>query len=239
MYLVVKNHIADAINSGELKSGDQLPSEETLSEQFGVSRSTIRNALFSLERDGIIVRRHGVGTFVMTRKVSLSSRIDAIIPIPELIKDNGFSSSFEELIIDEIKVPNKVATELNISINSKVFSVERLYLANQFPTIFCIDYLPKSIFPNGSIEDMDLKKYDGQMISYMEKELNIHIDHIFTVIKAAGNNDKIALKLKVHPSSPLLLLEQTAYDEKNKPIIFTKGYHRSEIISYHVMRRNI
>ena len=60
----VKTHMLSYITQNELKRNDQLPSEAAIAKQLGVSRNTLREAYISLENEGIIVRRHGIGTFI-------------------------------------------------------------------------------------------------------------------------------------------------------------------------------
>lgn len=70
MYLVLKQKIA----SGEFGSDAPLPGEHQLAEQFGVSRVTVRRTLDSLELEGLIERRRGVGTFAVGRRVEFRDR---------------------------------------------------------------------------------------------------------------------------------------------------------------------
>lgn len=63
-YKIAFDYICDKIASGELKKGDRVPSENELSERFGVSRITSKRALDSLAERGIIIRKQGRGSFV-------------------------------------------------------------------------------------------------------------------------------------------------------------------------------
>src|SRR5690349_8340089 len=61
MFLVLH----DEIVRGAIQPGDSLPTEQAMCEQFGVSRITVRRALADLADEGLIQRRHGVGSFVL------------------------------------------------------------------------------------------------------------------------------------------------------------------------------
>lgn len=63
-HLNVTNELKDELMSGSYKAGDKLPGENILSERFGVSRQTVRQALGTLEREGFLERVHGSGTYV-------------------------------------------------------------------------------------------------------------------------------------------------------------------------------
>src|SRR5262245_33969530 len=59
----VRDQVADEIGRGRIKPGARLPGELHLAEQYGVARHTIRQALARLEQEGLVVTRHGLGTF--------------------------------------------------------------------------------------------------------------------------------------------------------------------------------
>jgi DNA-binding FadR family transcriptional regulator len=64
LYRRIADSIADAIEGGQYKLGDRLPTERELAEQFGVSRPTLREAMIALEMLGMIEARHGLGIYV-------------------------------------------------------------------------------------------------------------------------------------------------------------------------------
>jgi DNA-binding FadR family transcriptional regulator len=64
LYRKIADSVADAIESGQYKLGDRLPTERELAEQFGVSRPTLREAMIALEMLGMIEARHGLGIYV-------------------------------------------------------------------------------------------------------------------------------------------------------------------------------
>src|SRR5579859_3632336 len=80
----VKEALLDALRRGIY--ADHLPSEQVLARELGVSRTTLRNALLELERDGQVVRRQGIGTFVVRGAASVTSRLDRLIGFSTLIR---------------------------------------------------------------------------------------------------------------------------------------------------------
>lgn len=69
LYQQLKSVLKDDIERGVYKSGDRLPSEPDLIREYGISRITVRQALDDLEVEGLIVRRHGKGTYVAERQI--------------------------------------------------------------------------------------------------------------------------------------------------------------------------
>ena len=67
---VAQQELRQAITGGTFRPGSQLPTEAELCEMLGVSRTVVREALRVLEDDGLVARRHGVGTFVRNHPFS-------------------------------------------------------------------------------------------------------------------------------------------------------------------------
>ena len=69
IYKVIENHVRELINSDSLKEGDLIPSEKQLSEEFNVTRMTVRSALNNLVKEGYITRQRGVGSIVIANNI--------------------------------------------------------------------------------------------------------------------------------------------------------------------------
>ena len=72
----VKEVLLEQLRAGRWKPGDQLPAESDLADVLGVSRLTLRSGLIALERDGILMRKQGQGTFVAKNRQMVKTRID-------------------------------------------------------------------------------------------------------------------------------------------------------------------
>ncbi len=68
-YVQIADELHHQISEGTLSQGGRLPAEDKLAEMYRVSRMTVRQALQELARDGLVIRRHGLGTFVVRAKV--------------------------------------------------------------------------------------------------------------------------------------------------------------------------
>lgn len=81
IYEEIVTQIKDAVENGQFRPGDRLPSERELAEMFGVGRTSVREALRALEAEGLIVTRQGQGTFIAQKEIS------------------GFADHFAELLM--------------------------------------------------------------------------------------------------------------------------------------------
>ncbi|MDU6248599.1 MAG: GntR family transcriptional regulator, partial [Paeniclostridium sordellii] len=91
IYKKIENYIKDLIQSKTLKQGELIPSEKQLSEEFNVTRMTVRSALNNLVKDGYITRQRGVGSIVLANKVY--DNISAVSGFTEEMESKGYKVS--------------------------------------------------------------------------------------------------------------------------------------------------
>lgn len=233
LYHQVKQSIMARIEAGEFEATGRLPSEADLVKLFGVSRMTVRDALLSLEKDGLIIRRHGIGTFLAHHAVTMKARMDDLPTIPQVIRDNGLEPSMNHL---EVRVQgdlHHINSLLGLPAGAPLCVVERLYLASGKPAILCLDYLPMD--KGGSEVSPD--RFDGEMLTFLDRTLGLRIDHVLANVKAVQAGHKMGRKLQVPASTPLLLFEQVAYTVAGEPVLFTQSYHLSDMVTFTLVRK--
>lgn len=121
----VSSWLREQIDSGIYAVDDLLPSEHDLCHRFDVSRITARRALQTLQEEGLIVRRHGVGSFVADLKAQ-----SGLIPVDGLREDRadgGFAMSSEVLRQDDVRPPADVAERLGLANGASSRFIERLW----------------------------------------------------------------------------------------------------------------
>ena len=94
-YERLRGFIIDCLKSGQLEPGAPLPSEQTFVEALGIARSTVRQALATLERDGLVRRVHGKGSFIQDdalKKLRPGTDLFALV-VPEV--GRGFYPSLQ------------------------------------------------------------------------------------------------------------------------------------------------
>ena len=117
------------IRSGRWRPGDRAPSENELSEQFGVSRMTARRALDQLARAGDIVRRRGAGSFVADDSVRSSYLV--VRSIADEVRDNGHSYGSRVLQQRALPCDSEVAAALDVERGATVYHSLIVHLADQ------------------------------------------------------------------------------------------------------------
>src|SRR4051794_39748801 len=143
LYVQVENALAERIAGGELPAGCQLPSEDSLVSEFGVSRTTIRTTIQNLVRQGLVEIRRGKGTFVAQPRI-----------VQELTELTGFVEDMQVLgrhasarVLDKKIVPatDAVARQLALLPGTNVAQILRVRLADGVPLSFDETYLPEEL----------------------------------------------------------------------------------------------
>jgi GntR family transcriptional regulator len=94
---IAEQELRQAITRGTFRRGSQLPTEAELCQMLGVSRTVVREALRVLEEDGLVARRHGIGTFV--RDHPILKNLNFNFGITEMIESAGLRSGTNHLAI--------------------------------------------------------------------------------------------------------------------------------------------
>jgi GntR family transcriptional regulator len=95
-----------------MSPGSRLPSEEQMAKQLGISRPTIRSALSALEQEGLVVRRHGVGTFATTPQTVMDASLQVLNSVADIVRNNGYESSVTDVHITPAVLPQAVCESL-------------------------------------------------------------------------------------------------------------------------------
>ena len=140
---IVRRNISD----GTLKAGDLLPSEAELCKRFGVSRSTVRQAIGALETNGLVVRKQGRGTFVAEPR--MHRKTETVYSFTSEMNAKGLRPS-STLIDFEITLPSEdIIKELELSNpETPVYRFSRVRNVNGEPLILETSYYPQFIYPH-------------------------------------------------------------------------------------------
>src|SRR5438874_13390720 len=123
-----RQRVLELIEAREI--GDSIPSERRLSTDFGVSRLTIRAALDDLVREGLLVRRHGSGTFVGEPKIAQQLTLTSF---SDDMRRRGMVPDSRTLRLENVHAGARVGRALNVSPDTRVFQITRLRLADGEP----------------------------------------------------------------------------------------------------------
>lgn len=215
LYYQIKEAIKADIEQGTLKPGDQLPTETELADQLGISRSTVRQALLSLAREGRVYRRRGKGTFVSEPKIQADVR-DFFIPAE-------FGDIHKFISTKVVTPPSRLAEDLQLRADDAVVVLERLRLASGEPIVVERSYIPLHICPG-----LDSKTFDGKLYDFLAKEYGLSLVEAETYVEPTILDQREASLLGVKQGTAAMLLTRINYMSNGTPAVITKSVVRGD-----------
>lgn len=222
VYFQIEQYIEELIDTNGMEAGDRIPSEKAFTDQFHVSRMTVRQAITDLVNKGILVRSQGRGTFVSGRR-KLEKPLNILNGFTQDTLRRGLKPASKILDFRRMKPPEKVAGKLMLEKDSEVFEVRRVRLADELPVALETTYVPQALFPGFSAEEANRSLYD-----YVEKECSKAIESADQTVEASLVTTDEARILEVPGRSPVLLIERLSTLTGGIPFELTKSLYRAD-----------
>ena len=153
LYVQIRRSLHDDIVNKVLMPGQRLPSEDELAARFGVSRMTVRQGVSDLIDEGLVYRRHGVGTFVAQSHIERDH--SHLTDFMEFAKEEGIDANNHLLIADILPAKLQVAKALNLNEGDLVIRVKTLRFVEGLPITVHDAYVPYKLFPQLLQEDLE------------------------------------------------------------------------------------
>lgn len=212
----------------------KLPSEQELSSMLGVSRNTIREALKALENEGIVSRRHGVGTFVIRDSRNIKSNLAELDSFTKIITNHGYKPGTKSLNFS-MKVPSKaIASKLDADYPSDLLYIDRVRTADGKSVIYVEDYIN---YIDGMYEHFEHNKHESLFDFLMSYDIKISFSSCD--INAVISDKKLNEKLSLNKPKPLLHLQQVHYTSKGIAILYSDSYFISDKFDFNLIRKAV
>ncbi|OAA87246.1 GntR family transcriptional regulator [Clostridium ljungdahlii] len=224
IYCKIADDIRDKIISGELKTGDDLPSETALCSEYSTSRMTVRKGLTILSNDGYIYSIPGKGYFV--QKPNYNKYTIFYSERNNLIND---VDRIKLLSVDVVLPDDKLATNLRISKNRKIIRIRRLFYTQGDPMAYDLKYL---IYQKG-VPIIENEIENATFPEMMSNRASLYSLNKEIVMYAKMPGEEIKELLKMYDEVALFVVEQKLNDVKDKPIGFGITYFRGDYIKLH------
>jgi GntR family transcriptional regulator len=224
IYIQIRESLRADILQGLLKRGEQLPSENDLALRYKVSRMTIRQSIEDLVDEGLLYRRHGVGTFVAyphlqrdhTRLTNFFDKAEA----------EGLEVQAKLLKLEVIPAKPRVAEALDIPAGSHVIRVKTLRFVNNSPVTVHDAYIPHMLFPNILNENLEV-----QHLWSLYEKAGYRVKRAVQKLEAREASKEVASLMKIKEGAPVLFKERTVYADDGTPVEFTYCYNRGDMYS--------
>lgn len=228
----VKEYLFHYIEQAQFQYNDQLPSESSMAEKLGVSRNTLREAYISLENEGIIVRRHGIGTFV-TRSRVIRDSLNEFLPFAQIIQASGYEPGFKTLAMGFEYAQEDVCEALNVSPGTQLRHIKRLVYADQKPVIYVDDF----ISPIVEEADLNWDAFDGNMIQFLASSIHPSLSSIHSRIRVRALDAEISGHLMLAEGTLILNVRSTIFTMDNLRVAYSDVCFNSDIVELNIVRK--
>jgi GntR family transcriptional regulator len=223
MYEVIRGDLLDQITTGALPSDSRLPSEKELAERYSVSRMTVRQALDSLGRDRLVVRRRGAGTFVAPPRVR-SRRLNRLGPFGDDVAGNVEAVTTTELRREVRTPPGDIAKILGLGASDEAVQLVRLRTVDGTPAAVQDSWVPLSIAPGLARSAL----VDGSLYRTLAERCGVAVSWADHEITASAATEEFAQWLDVGVNDPLVEARRTTHDEAGRVVEYAYSWTRPE-----------
>ena len=219
-YMRIQGTITKRLELGLLKPGDLVDSERELARIHRVSLMTARHALTTLEREGLVVRRRGAGTFVAPPKIHFNK----LMSYTEQMSGRGLAISSKLLSIGVIETEQEIAARLSLPATSRLIKVERLRLGGDEPFAIESCYLSGDEYTDLSRARLDR----ASLFSVLERDHGLQIAYSDEEVDATTADVHTSRLLGIPVGAAVLRIRQQIYSTKAKPALYVLGLYRSD-----------
>jgi GntR family transcriptional regulator len=217
-YQEIADDLRARIQAGDLTPGARLDTQRQLASRFGVTLMTLRQALEVLEREKLIERRHGLGTFVAAPSIDYD--------ILQLRRFAGDLSAQGEQVTTRllgsgfVVGARRVTTALGVAHGARVLAVERLRLVDDRPLSLQRSFLPAHLGDEVVRADLALTP----LAQILEYKLGITVARAREVVSAVRLGQREARELNAAPGAPAFESERVSYDAAGAPVVFDRVF---------------
>ncbi|MGN9839335.1 GntR family transcriptional regulator [Nonomuraea sp. H19] len=220
-HVQIERWLLESISTGELAPGDRLPGERELAGRLGVSRMTLRQALATLEHDGVLVRVPGRSGGAFVAEPRIECDLTGLAGFTEQMRRAHLRAEAKILTAATVPAPAAAARALEVAAGSPVHEVARVRSAGRSPVALERSYFPT--LPGFLDQDLTGSLY-ALLAARFDLEPRTAVEHLAPVI--AGPED--AAELGIAPGTPLMLIERTAYAGDGTPVEFARDLFRPD-----------
>lgn len=227
LYAQLEHALRERIARGDWSAGDLLPTEPMLGQDYGVSRITVRRALDALAQRGLIVRRHGIGTFVAerdpgVRTVRLTGSLDDYLVGEERYEMRvlSFGEMAPTARVREVLGLRPDEPTVRLEVVSELYGNPALYVELFFTPAIGRRIDPADLLPGTTV------------IGMLQQKLGVKVLRARQLISAALAGEAAGRNLGLPPDMPLLFIERVHYAAQDQAIEMVLIRHHPERYQY-------
>ena len=214
-----RSRVLDLIE--RLSVGDAIPSERQLTQELGVSRLTVRAALDDLVREGLLVRRHGSGTFVSQPKIAQELTMTSFT---EDMRRRGMVPASRTLGMRVTPAGAHLGRLLHVSPSEPVLIVSRLRLADRETMAIETLHVREALVPDLTPRELEQRSF----YEILEERFGIVIVGGHQTIEPTVTNEEESAALGVPLHSPAFLFERTTQSASGEIVEYVRSIYRGD-----------
>ena len=230
VYVQVMDSVISQIEDGILVIDTKLPSERELCEIFDVSRTTVRQAMKELEKDGFVNTFKGRGTYVASRR--FNQDMSSLYGFTQTMKQLGKKISTKLIEFTQIECDERVARKMKCAAGTKVFRFKRVRYADNEPMLIVTTHLPVKRFPDFDAESL----ITGSLYEMMTNTYNVTFTEAKETLQSVRVRADESELLHIKSGAPCMKIDRYTY-EKDELIEYAIGIARGDKFEYNVTLR--
>ena len=219
----VEHYILDRIKNGELKPGDQIPTENEFAELLNASRPTVRQALNRLVVQGYIVRKKGIGSFVTETKL-IHESTSYISSYRKEAQKYNYEILTKVLCLEVKKADEYIVDKLNIKKGKNVTMLTRLRTIPQYnqghPVVLTTVYVPYERFP-----DMEQIDFSNRSFYDILNENDLEVKHAERELEVILPDKETADLLEINKFEPVIFTSSVGKTENDMIIEYSESFY--------------
>lgn len=228
-YMQLMHHFSEAIARGDYKPGDKLPSESTMCREFGISRTTVRQALQLLTQQNLIFSVHGKGSFV--KMPAISSELTQITSFGQVLQQKGLKGR------TCVHAYSPKVEEGHFLLGNAAASLDLLGYISNTPVVYY-----RSLFKPDLGEKMyqAAKQAESTGSAFSTYDLYDRVDvprsRVEQTIRAINASEELSKILNIPADTALITLESVYYAPDGSVLEYKTGFYRSDTYSFNLQR---
>lgn len=226
IYIQLREVLRSKIEYGEYLPGTSIPSENSLMDTYGINRSTVRNAIDGLVREGLLKRVQGKGVYVL---VPIERDLEVLGGFTQTMIEKNVKAKKKILNKGKCLAGNKYAEIFGIDESDFIYYIKRLDYANDEPIAIQEIFIPYKLVEN--VENLDLDVF--QMFD-LYRFYGINPTRAWQTLDLIQLTQSDARLINITKLQTVFLFSCTTYDENDKVIEFSKSYTRGDKCNFTV-----
>lgn len=229
--LTAKEDFLQLYHQGRFQPGAKIPSEHEMSSLLGVSRETWRRAVKLLRSDGILVSRHGSGTYVLDHQDRIINDLSQLQSMTKMISNTGIQERESSTRCCIQKAPEEVSQFFQVPEETPFFILQKIRHADVGVICASINYLPLQY-----AEKIDQTEPPNSVFAYLEENYGIYVTQALTELFIPAQTDPLRQLLNLPKKAGCFGFRQSHIDSRGNPILYSLDYLRSDLFHFTVMR---